>query len=121
MESHQQAGQTNQIAFCWSGQKVFVTTGAGTVRILSYPDFKPIFHVNYGDKSHEFMLNGHTSSCLSAELQPTGRYLATGGSDSIIALWDTSDWMCQRTITNMVGPVRSISESQILLPSGTAA
>jgi len=56
------------------------------------------------------MLAGHTSSCVTAEMQPTGRYLATGGTDSIIALWDTTDWICQRTITRMVGPVRSISE-----------
>jgi THO complex subunit 3 len=55
------------------------------------------------------MLSGHTSSCLTAEMQPTARYLATGGSDSIIALWDTTDWVCQRTLTRMTGPVRSIS------------
>jgi len=60
---------------------------------------------------NEFVLNGHTSSCLSVELQPTGRHLATGGSDSIIALWDTAEWICQRTLIDMVGPVRSISFS----------
>ncbi|KEZ41809.1 hypothetical protein SAPIO_CDS6803 [Scedosporium apiospermum] len=110
ISSHQQSCQTNQISFCWSGQKVFVTTGEGKTRILSYPDLEPVLHLNYkGQPRTEFMLHGHTSSCLTTELQPTGRYLATGGSDSIIALWDTTDWICQRTITNMVGPVRSIS------------
>jgi THO complex subunit 3 len=44
-------------------------------------------------------------------MQPTARFLATGGSDSIIALWDTADWICQRTLIDMVGPVRSISFS----------
>jgi len=89
-----------------------VTTGEGKTRILSYPDLEPVLHLNYkGQPRTEFMLHGHTSSCLTTELQPTGRYLATGGSDSIIALWDTTDWICQRTITNMVGPVRSISEN----------
>jgi THO complex subunit 3 len=63
------------------------------------------------DSSIPFTLNGHTSSCLSVEMQQTGRHLATGGSDSIIALWDTTDWICQRTLIDMVGPVRSISFS----------
>ncbi|CAH0019398.1 unnamed protein product [Clonostachys rhizophaga] len=100
--------KTNQIAFCWSGEKIFLTTSEGRIRILSYPNFEPVLRVAYGD-NEEFQLSGHTSSCLTAELQPTGRYLATGGSDSIIALWDTRRWLCQRTITSMVGPVRSIS------------
>ncbi len=42
-------------------------------------------------------------------MQPSARYLATGGSDSIIALWDTKYWICQRTLIDMVGPVRSMS------------
>ncbi|KAK3192728.1 hypothetical protein K4F52_001082 [Lecanicillium sp. MT-2017a] len=110
ISSHQQPVQTNQIAFCWSGDKIFVTTAEGRTRILSYPGFEPVLHLDHGDDDRrEFELSGHTSSCLTAELQPTGRYLATGGSDSIIALWDTTDWICQRTLTRMVGPVRSIS------------
>lgn len=109
--------QTNQIAFDWSGDKIFVTTGEGQTRILSYPDLEPVLRFDYGAESEdgkgkEFKLTGHTSSCVTAELQPTGRYLATGGTDSIIALWDTTDWICQRTLTKMSGPVRSISQSR---------
>ncbi|TDZ61926.1 THO complex subunit 3 [Colletotrichum sidae] len=109
--SYQQPSQTNQTAFCWSGEKIFLTTGEGQTRILTYPGFQPLFQFNPGSESKEFTLNGHTSSCLSVEMQPTARHLATGGSDSIISLWDTTDWICQRTITSMVGPVRSISFS----------
>ncbi|KAH0596408.1 hypothetical protein MHUMG1_05525 [Metarhizium humberi] len=109
LSSHQQSMQTNQIAFCFSGTKIFLTTSEGRIRILSYPDFQPLLMQTRGGEDHEYMLNGHTSSCLTVEMQPTARYLATGGSDSIIALWDTSDWLCQRTLTRMTGPVRSIS------------
>ncbi|QPG99317.1 hypothetical protein C2857_001463 [Epichloe festucae Fl1] len=112
LATHQQDMQTNQIAFCYSGTKIFVTTSEGRIRILSYPDFQPVLTMRGGDEEQqrrEFMLNGHTSSCLTAEVQPTARYLATGGSDSIIALWDTTDWICQRTLTKMTGAVRSIS------------
>ena len=108
--SHQQSVQTNQITFCFSGKKIFLTTGEGRTKIFSYPEFKPILHYSY-DPNNPFTLNGHTSSCLSIEMQPTARFLATGGSDSIIALWDTTDWICQRTLIDMTGPVRSISFS----------
>ncbi|POS86576.1 hypothetical protein EPUL_001470 [Erysiphe pulchra] len=110
ISSHQQNVQTNQITFCYSGKKIFMTTGEGRVKILSYPDFKPIYYLRYSP-SEPFTINGHTSSCLTVELQPNARFLATGGSDSIIALWDTTDWICQRTLTEMTGPVRSISFS----------
>ncbi|KOS20817.1 THO complex subunit 3 [Escovopsis weberi] len=109
LASHQQPTQTNQIAFCWSGRRIFVTTSEGGVRILSYPGFEPVLHLEAGGERREFELRGHTSSCLTAGLQPLGRYLATGGADSVIALWDTTDWLCQRTITRMTGPVRSLS------------
>ncbi|CZR60898.1 probable THO complex subunit 3 [Phialocephala subalpina] len=108
--SHQQSVQTNKMTFSHSGDKVFLTTGEGRVKILSFPNFEPVFHLSH-DPSIPFTLNGHTSSCISIVLQPTARFLATGGSDSIIALWDTSDWICQRTLIDMVGPVRSISFS----------
>ncbi|KAG4425712.1 hypothetical protein IFR04_001174 [Cadophora malorum] len=108
--SHQQSIQTNQITFCHSGKKIFVTTGEGRIKILSYPEFEPIFY-SKSDPSNAFTLNGHTSSCISVDLQPTARFLATGGSDSIIALWDTTDWICQRTLIDMTGPVRNISFS----------
>ncbi|TVY94395.1 THO complex subunit [Lachnellula willkommii] len=110
LASHQQSVQTNQICFCHSGKKIFVTTGEGRTKILSYPDFQPIVYTSDAHTT-PFTLNGHTSSCYSVDMQPTARFLATGGSDSIIALWDTTDWHCQRTLIEMVGPVRSISFS----------
>lgn len=110
--------QINQITFCYSGTKIFLTTSDGCIRILSYPEFKPVLFAPSApdERPREFLLNGHTSSCLTAELQPTARYLATGGSDSVIALWDTTDWLCQRTLTRMTGAVRSISMSYVLRP-----
>ncbi|KAK0633373.1 WD40-repeat-containing domain protein [Immersiella caudata] len=112
ISTHKQATATTQMAFCWSGEKVFLPTRDGRIRILSYPDLEPIFQLNHATEpgeSTEFMLKGHTAACLTAQLSPTGKYLATGGADSIVALFDTKDWLCQRTITRLSGPVRSIS------------
>jgi THO complex subunit 3 len=112
ISAHKQPTGTTQMAFCWSGEKIFLPTRDGRIRILSYPDLEPIYHLNHATEpgeSAEFMLKGHTAACLTVELSPTGKYLATGGADSIVALFDTRDWLCQRTITRLSGPVRSIS------------
>ncbi|CCE34408.1 related to AAC-rich mRNA clone AAC3 protein [Claviceps purpurea 20.1] len=42
LATHQQEMQINQITFCYSGTKIFLTTSDGCIRILSYPDFKPV-------------------------------------------------------------------------------
>lgn len=33
------------------------------------------------------------------DLDDDGRYLASGGNDSIVNLFDLSEWLCARTIT----------------------
>ncbi|KAI1503218.1 WD domain-containing protein [Biscogniauxia marginata] len=112
LSSHQQPVPTNNIIFCWSGQRLFATTGEGKTRILAFPSFEPAYQLDYKDgPEKEFMLAGHTSSCIVAELHPFNRYLATGGTDSLISLWETSEWNCVRTITKMTGPIRTLSFS----------
>ena len=109
--SHQQRIPTNQVVFCWSGKRIYATTGEGHIRILDFPSFEPALRYDYKTEAEsEFVLRGHTSSCISAELHPLNRFLATGGTDSLVSLWDTEEWNCERTITKMVGPVRSLSE-----------
>ncbi|KAJ5570164.1 uncharacterized protein N7459_009594 [Penicillium hispanicum] len=80
---------------------LFATTGEGSVKILSYPSFD-ILHT----------LNAHTSACMAISLAPTGRYLAIGGSDALISLWDTTDWICRRTLSSENGGgIRGVSWS----------
>ncbi|KAG8533243.1 uncharacterized protein KY384_002026 [Bacidia gigantensis] len=94
--------QTNQILFSYSAppSHLLLTRGDGSVSILSYPSLNPLHS-----------LSAHTSSCLSLALSPTGRYLAIGGSDALVSLYDTSDWVCKRTITSPVGAVKSVGFS----------
>ncbi|CAK7564049.1 MAG: hypothetical protein SEPTF4163_001932 [Sporothrix epigloea] len=109
-----QSARINDVAFCWSGKLVFVAMGDGQTRILSVPDLQPALRVNYSvgeGESSEFSLRGHSADCLSVALSPSGRVLATGGTDAVIALWDTTKWTCQRTVTTMAGPVQSLSFS----------
>jgi THO complex subunit 3 len=41
----------------------------------------------------------HVGGCVAVALDPRGRYLASGGADSIVNMFDLNDWICARTIT----------------------
>ncbi|KAL4943343.1 hypothetical protein BDV06DRAFT_234753 [Aspergillus oleicola] len=112
LDSHPQTIQTNATTFSHHiptldspsedpSYHLFATTGEGTVKIISYPSFNTIH-----------TLHAHTSACLSIALAPTARYLAIGGSDALISLWDTTDWICRRTVSSSNGgAVRGVSFS----------
>lgn len=45
-------------------------------------------------------------------MSPEGNYLAVGGSDAMISLWDTRAWICRRTVSNSTsGKVSGVSWS----------
>ncbi|KAI9819893.1 MAG: hypothetical protein M1827_006463 [Pycnora praestabilis] len=92
--------QTNHTTLSHSGQELFLTTGEGRIKILSYPELAPLY-----------TLNAHTSACYCLEMCPRGKYLAVGGSDALVTLWDTHDWVCRHSLAGMVGPVRSVGFS----------
>ena len=57
-------------------------------------------------------LMAHTSACTSLSYSPNGKYLAIGGSDATISLWDTTDWVCRRTLSNPTfGSIKCLSWS----------
>lgn len=77
------------------------------IRILDYPDLAVLHNTP-----------AHVGGCVAAALDPRGRYghnrsgihselmkiyprryLASGGNDSIVNLFDLSEWICARTIT----------------------
>ncbi|KAI9772579.1 MAG: hypothetical protein M1835_006263 [Candelina submexicana] len=99
-EPLQQPIQTNQTTFSHSGRELFLTTGDGRVKILDYPSMTSLH-----------TLNAHTSACCAIELCPRGKNLAVGGSDALISLWDTTDWVCRHTLGEGIGPVRSVGFS----------
>jgi THO complex subunit 3 len=108
LPAHPQSVQTNATTFSHHvptlsapDLDLLVTTGEGTVKIFSYPSFM-LRHT----------LHAHSSACLSLALAPTGNYLAIGGSDALISLWDTTDWICRRTVSSANGgAVRGVSWS----------
>lgn len=97
---YQQSVQTNQCVFDWAGKYLFVTNGDGCVKVVDYPAFET-----------RRILNAHTSSCFTLSLSPSGDYLAIGGGDALVSLWDTQEWICVRTLDLVEGPVKSVDFS----------
>lgn len=118
--------QTNQLLFPHAPtdalpKLVLLTTGDGSVKIASWPPTTNTPKLSNGSSSSSssssptlqtlHSLHAHTSACLSLALSPTGRYLAVGGSDALISLWDTQEWVCRRTLTGMMGQVKTVGFS----------
>ncbi|KAF9480680.1 WD40 repeat-like protein [Pholiota conissans] len=53
----------------------------------------------------------HVGGCIALALDPRGGYLASGGLDSIINIFDLNDWICARTISICEHAVNSLSFS----------
>ncbi|KAE9989831.1 hypothetical protein Vi05172_g4508 [Venturia inaequalis] len=100
LHSQREPTQANQALFSHSGEELFLTTGEGTIKIFDYPNLKTIH-----------TLTAHTSSCYSIALSSPGTWLATGGSDALITLWDTTDFVCKKTFDRAQGPVKTLSFS----------
>ncbi|KAK5023832.1 hypothetical protein LTS07_008957 [Exophiala sideris] len=103
LSRHKQTQQTNQTAFsnAYPPSELLITRGDGSVQILDYPSFQ-ILH----------SISAHTSSCTAISYCPNGKYVAVGGSDAMISLWDTTDWVCRRTVSNTSsGAIKGLSWS----------
>jgi THO complex subunit 3 len=93
-------GQFNAMAFSNSGRELFATTGEGPVKVLDWPSLDLLY-----------TLSAHTSATYAVQHSPAGSYVAVGGSDSMVTLWDTTNWHCAHTLTPHMGSVRDLSFS----------
>lgn len=93
-------GQFNAMAFSNSGRELFATTGEGPVKVLDWPSLDLLY-----------TLSAHTSATYAVQHSPAGSYVAVGGSDSMVTLWDTEYWHCAHTLTSHMGSVRDLSFS----------
>ncbi|KZT05641.1 WD40 repeat-like protein [Laetiporus sulphureus 93-53] len=53
----------------------------------------------------------HVGGCSAIALDPRGRYLASGGHDAIVNLFDLSEWIFARTITACDNAINALSFS----------
>ncbi|CAL1700477.1 unnamed protein product [Somion occarium] len=87
--------------FNHTGDGIVLThSSESSVRILSFPGLELVHS-----------LPAHIGGCVAAALDPRGRYLATGGNDSIVNLFDLNEWICARTITACDHAITALSFS----------
>ncbi|KAI1796143.1 WD40 repeat-like protein [Ganoderma leucocontextum] len=96
--------QGSATTFNHAGDGLVVTRSSDTdhvIRALSFPGFDALHSVP-----------AHVGGCMATALDPRGRYLASGGNDSIVNLFDlSSDWICARTITVCDNAINALSFS----------
>ncbi|KAK2154221.1 hypothetical protein LSH36_274g04026 [Paralvinella palmiformis] len=92
--------EVNEIAWNKTGDLFFLTNGQGSIIILSYPDLKM-----------SYSLNAHPANCICIEMDPLGKYFATGSADALVSLWDIHDLVCVRVFSRLEWPVRALSFS----------
>ncbi|KAG0052281.1 hypothetical protein BGZ83_002787 [Gryganskiella cystojenkinii] len=99
-KTFQSRSEVNEISWNPAGDLFFLTTGDGSIKVLEYSSMKDIYS-----------MDAHTSNCYCLEFDPRGRYLATGGADALVCLWDLDEYICLRTFGKLDWPVRTISFS----------
>jgi THO complex subunit 3 len=83
------------------GKLLFVTDQNGSVSIFNGENFsKDPIHV---------ISDCHHGHCFAIAVDSSNRFFVTGGTDSLIGLWDMSDFMLMRTLSNNDAKVMGVS------------
>jgi len=95
--------QVNEPAFL-SHDRLLLGTGrhGSALEVVSFPEMEPLKHYV-----------GHTASVLSVAVDPSQKYVATGGADALVCLWDArgESLVNIKTFYKMDSPIRAISFS----------
>ena len=97
---HKPSSHYYGMCFSNSGREVFATTGDGPVKVLDYPTMTTLH-----------TLQGHMYATYTVQHSPRGDWVAVGGQDSLITLWNTYDWHCEHSLTAHTSAVRDLSFS----------
>ncbi|KAL5508132.1 hypothetical protein ACEPAH_5750 [Sanghuangporus vaninii] len=84
---------------------------AGDGLVLSHFRQNTVMILDYPSLTIREQLPAHVGGCLAVALDPRGRYLVSGGNDSIIDIFDTAEWICINTITCCDHSITSLSFS----------
>lgn len=83
-----------------STERLWIATGGTPGKIL-------IYDTNSGVLLKDFVGHSHAVSCFARTRDNT--CIVTGGSDALVALWDTSSNQCKSTFANSLSPVTSVT------------
>ncbi|KZW04381.1 WD40 repeat-like protein [Exidia glandulosa HHB12029] len=83
-----------------TGEAIFLGGTDGSIRVIEYPSLEVL------DKT-----TAHVGHCYALALDPRGKYLATGGADSIVSLIDLEQWLPVRAFSSTETTVNALSFS----------
>jgi THO complex subunit 3 len=84
-----------------SDKLIFVPDLSGSVSIYNGETFSPTpLHI---------MSECHSGNCYALAVDPKNRFFVTGGTDSLIGIWDMSDFSLIKTISNNDARVIAVS------------
>jgi THO complex subunit 3 len=90
--------------FTWdkTGNGFFVADNSGSITLFNGQTLnsQPITSLDF-----------HYSPCVSLSVDPHNKYLVSGGSDSLIGIWDMEELLVQKTISNNDYKVVTLSTS----------
>lgn len=92
--------EVNELTWNNEGDMFFLTSGQGSIHILSYPDLK-LQHV----------MQAHPANLICIKFDSTGRHFATGSADALVSVWDAKELVCVRTLSRLDWPIRTLSFS----------
>lgn len=90
----------HDLTFSHAGDMLLLASDNGQVMLFDYPSMEQM-HI----------VKAHTAAAQCLSLDSRGAYCAVGGSDAVVGIWDTTDWICLRTVRGLDYPVRSLSFS----------
>lgn len=102
VRKHKHSAQVNEVFWSPDGKLWYLAVGGGAIEVLEYPSFQRLRSV---------VGHGHSAHIYHLCQDPSGRYLASGATDAIISLWDTTDMVCVRTFTGTDDDVSQMSFS----------
>ncbi|KAF9336705.1 hypothetical protein BG006_007772, partial [Podila minutissima] len=102
--------EVNEIGWNPKGNLFFLTTGPGQIKVLEYPSMKEVHS-----------MEAHTSNCYCLEVDPRGRYLATGSADALVNLWDMEEFYHVRSFGSLVETGESVHKITCFAAMNTVA
>ncbi|KAH9817509.1 WD40-repeat-containing domain protein [Melampsora americana] len=106
MANEGQKNQINELAFAYSGEYLFLPTGAGEVMTYAFE-----FQGDSVTLKEYHRCEPHAAVLNCIDTDPRGRYIAVGGADSIVSLIDVEEFYCVKTFAHLDSDVRTISFS----------
>ena len=84
-----------------SKNRLWVATGGSPGKILIYPTI--------GESPIELVAHSYITACMSRSRD--NRFITTGGSDALVALWDAQTFSCLKTFPDSLSPVTCVSSN----------